>query len=80
MGRPIELTGVLHGKTITLDKGTFLPDGCRVIVHLHLTEEEGMRILNMPCEPMTEDELKDLEDTLSELRGRPLRLPEPRGT
>jgi hypothetical protein len=68
------LNGVIHGKTITLEEGTFLPDGCRV-VQLTLDKDEAMRLLMKPCPEMTEEELADLEEVLSESRGRPVKLP-----
>ncbi len=75
MVRYIEVMGVIHGKTITLDEATFLPDGCPVVVHLSLTREEALRQLALPCEPMTPEELADMEETLSEFHGRPVDLP-----
>ena len=36
---PIELTGVVRGRTITLDADTFLPDGYRVTLHVALTKK-----------------------------------------
>lgn len=75
MPRSLELKGVIHGKTITLEEATFLPDGCPVIVHLILSREEALRQLALPGEPMTSEELADLENSLSEFHDRPIQLP-----
>lgn len=77
MPRALELKGVIHGKTITLEEATFLPDGCSVIVHLTLGREEAMRLLMLPKPDLTAEEVAELEETLSELRGRPIKLPPP---
>jgi hypothetical protein len=71
----IEVTGVIHGKTITLDEGTFFPDGCPVIVRLTLSKEEAMRQLMLPGPDLTPEEVTELEEHLSEMRGRPVELP-----
>lgn len=75
MPRALELKGVIHGKTIALEEETFLPDGCPVIVHLTLSREEALRQLMLPCEPMSPEELADLEESLSEFHDRPIQLP-----
>jgi hypothetical protein len=77
VGRELKLTGVIHGKTITLDEATFLPDGCPVQVSLTLSEEEALRQLMEPMPDLTEEELADLEEILSDCRGRPVKLPPP---
>lgn len=77
MARPLELKGVIHGKTIALDEATFLPDGCPVIVHLSLTREEALRQLALPGPDLTAEELADLEEALSEFHERPIKLPPP---
>lgn len=77
MARPLELKGVIHGKTITLDEATFLPDGCPVIVHLSLSREEALRQLRHPGPDLTAEELAELEEILSASRGRPIKLPPP---
>lgn len=77
MGKYLELKGVIHGKTITLDEATFLPDGCPVIVHLSLTREEALRQLALPGPDLTAEEVAELEEVLSEMRGRPVKLPPP---
>lgn len=75
MPRFLELKGVIHGKTITLEEATFLPDGCPVMVYLTLSREEALRLLMFPCEPMAPEELSDREETLSEFHDRPIQLP-----
>jgi hypothetical protein len=75
MPRTLELKGVIHGKTITLEEATFLPDGCPVVVQLSLSHEEALHQLALPCEPMTPEELVDLEEDLSEFHDRPIQLP-----
>lgn len=75
MPRALELKGVIHGKTITLEEATFLPDGCPVIVHLTLSRDEALRQLTLPCKPMTPEELADLDESLSEFHDRPIQLP-----
>ena len=76
MSRGLRLTGVIHGKTITLDEGTtFVADGTPVVVHLTLEPEVARRLLAKPREDMTPEEVADLEEVLSELRGRPVKLP-----
>jgi hypothetical protein len=70
----IEITGVLHGKTITLDEATFLSDGCPVIVRISLSKEEAMRQLLAPCPDLTPEELAELEEALSEFHERPVKL------
>ena len=47
MAKAIVLSGVIRGKTITLDEATFLPEGCRVTVHLSLPPEEARRRLTI---------------------------------
>jgi hypothetical protein len=71
----LELTGVIHGKTITLDEATFLPDGCPVIVRLTLSREESLRQLSLPGTDLTAEELAELEESLSEFHERPIKLP-----
>jgi hypothetical protein len=76
MDRPSEITGVIHGKTITLDEDTFLPDGYRVPLHVILEREEAFRLAIGGWADMTPEEIADLEAHLSECRGRPVKLPE----
>jgi hypothetical protein len=75
MPKYLELKGVLHGKTITLEEATFLPDGCPVIVHLSLTPEEALRQLSIPGPDLTPEEVADLEECMSEFHERPIKLP-----
>jgi hypothetical protein len=75
MATYLKLTGVLHGKTITLDEATFLPDGCPVIVHLTVSPEEALRQLQLPCPDLSTEEVAEWEEVLSDLRGRQVKLP-----
>jgi hypothetical protein len=77
MARPIELTGVIHGNTITLDEKTFLPDGYLVTLHLILQPQEAIRLSAGAWADMTPEEVADFEQTLSEFLGRPFKMPEP---
>ena len=73
---PIMFTGVMRGrKTIELDDESFLPDGYRVTLHLILEPGEGLRLAAGAWADMTPEEEADLEETLSQLRGRPVRIP-----
>ncbi len=76
MDRPIVLTGVVHGKTIALDEETCLPDGYRATLHLILKPGEGIEIAFGAWADMTPEQIADFEDTISSLRGRPIRMPE----
>ncbi len=76
MSMSIRLTGVIHGKTITLDEGTtFVADGTPVIVHLTLDPEVAQRLLSQPREDLTPEEVADLEEVLSEFHECPIKLP-----
>ena len=44
MAWPIVFKGVVHGKTITLDEETPLPEGFRVTLHLILEPEEALQL------------------------------------
>jgi len=77
--RPIELKGVINGKTITLDEETFLPDGYRITLHLILEPEEAIRLACGAWAKMTPEEVADFEATVSELEGRPFKMPEAGG-
>jgi hypothetical protein len=75
----IPLKGVIQGKTIVLEDRTFLPDGHPVTLNLILSREEVLRYAVGAWADMTEEQIAEFERTLSELRGRPIRLPrEPR--
>lgn len=75
MPRTLERKGVIHGKTIALEEATFLPDGCPVIVHLTLSREEALRQLAHPGPDLTAEEVAELEELLTEMRGHPIKLP-----
>jgi hypothetical protein len=77
MDIPIVFKGVIHGKTITLDEESFLPDGYRVTLHLVLDKEEGLRLAAGGWADMTAEEVADFEQTMPELHGRPFKLPDP---
>jgi hypothetical protein len=77
MSRPIELTGVINGQTITLDERTFLPDGYRVTLHLILEPEEALRLSFGAWADMTPEEVADFEETMSRLDGTPFKPPDP---
>jgi len=76
MPRPIELKGVIHGKTITLDDVSFLPDGYRVTLHLILEPDEALRLASGGWADMTPEEIADFEQTASEFMGYPFKMPE----
>jgi hypothetical protein len=77
MNRPIELTGVINGTTITLDERTFLPDGYRVKLHLILEPEEGLRLALAAGKEIPPEDWAEFEEFLSENRGRPIKIPGP---
>ena len=77
MDIPIVLSGVIHGKTITLDEESFLPDGYRVTLHLVLEREEAARLAVGSWSDLTEEEVAELEGHLSEMSGRPVKLAPP---
>ena len=77
MDIPIVLKGVIHGKTITLDEKSFLPDGYQVTLHLILDPEEALRLSFGAWADMTPEQVADFEATMSELDGRPFKMPGP---
>lgn len=77
MSRPIVLQGVVNGKTITLDEKSFLPDGYRVTLHVILEKEEAARLAIGSWANMTKEEVAELEEMLSDLRGRPVDISSP---
>jgi hypothetical protein len=77
MPRPIELTGVIHGKTITLDEDTILPDGYRVTLHLILEPGEGLRLSCGSWADMSPELVADFERYVEEETGKPFKMPEP---
>jgi hypothetical protein len=80
VGRPIELTGVIRGKTITLDEETCVPDGHRVTLHLILTTEEALEFSFGCWKDLTPEQIADFEQTVSEFTGSPFKTPEPDGS
>jgi hypothetical protein len=77
MDIPIVFKGVIHGKTITLDEESFLPDGYRVTMHLILDPEEALRLAAGSWADMTPEEVAEFEETMSEFQGRPFKMPTP---
>jgi hypothetical protein len=77
MARPIVLKGVIHGKTITLDEESFLPDGYPVTLHLILEPEEALRLSAGAWADMTPEQVAEFERSMSELEGEPFKMPEP---
>jgi hypothetical protein len=75
MAMPIVLKGVIHGKTITLDEETLLPDGYRVTLHLILEPGEGLRLSFGGWADMTPEEIAEFEQTMTEFYGRPFKMP-----
>jgi len=73
---PIVLKGVIHGNTITLDERTFLPDGYPVTLHLILEPGEGIRLAAGAWADMTPEQETEFEQLMSDLRGRPIKMPE----
>ena len=76
MARPIELTGVINGRTITLDGETCVPDGHRVTLHLILTVEEAMEFSFGGWKDLTPEQIAEYEQDVSEMLGEPHKLPE----
>jgi hypothetical protein len=77
MNIPIVFKGVIHGKTITLDEKSFLPDGHRVTLHLILEPGEAFKVASGGWADMTPEEVADFEATMTEFQGRPFKMPEP---
>jgi hypothetical protein len=75
--RPIVLTGVIHGKTITLDEVSFLPDGYRVRLHLILEPDEALRLACGAWADMTPEQVADFERAMTDFDGEPFKMPEP---
>ena len=74
--KAIVLTGVVRGrKTIELDEETFLPDGCPVTLQLVLQPGEGLKLTSGAWADMTPEQEAELEETVSKLRGWPIKLP-----
>lgn len=76
MADEIEFTGTVRGKKIIeLDEETFLPDGYRVRLRLLLQPGEGLKLAAGAWADMTPEEEEEQERMLSELRGRPMKIP-----
>ena len=67
--------GTVRGKSIELEKETDLPDGLEVIVAIRLKPGDGIRLSAGAWADMTPEQEAELEDTLSQLRGRPMNIP-----
>jgi hypothetical protein len=76
MAFPIVFKGVVHGKTIVLDETSFLPDGYRGTWHLIVDPEEALRLSAGSWAHMTDEQVKDFEDSMAELDGQPFKMPE----
>lgn len=77
MNMPIVFQGVIHGKTITLDEVSFLPDGYHGTWHLILEPEEAIRLAAGSWASMTPEEVADFEETVSHFSGEPFKMPDP---
>ena len=69
------LKGTVRGKTIELEEATDLPDGLEIIVAIRLKPGDGIRLSAGSWADMSPEEKADLEQFLSESRGRPIKLP-----
>ena len=69
------LKGTVRGKTIELEEVTDLPDGLEIIVAIRLKPGDGIRLSAGSWADMSPEEKADLEQFLSESRGRPIKLP-----
>jgi hypothetical protein len=76
MSRPIELTGVINGLTITLDEETCVPDGHRVTLHLILTREEALDFSFGCWKDLTPEQIAEFEEIASEFTDAPFKMPE----
>jgi len=75
---PLVLKGVVHGKTLTLDEKTFLPDGYRVTLDLILTPEEAWHLLTVARLPeWSPEDIANYEEIMTELEGRPVKVDDP---
>jgi hypothetical protein len=74
---PIVLKGIVHGKTITLDGDTFLPDGYTVTLHLILTQEEALNLTAGAWANLTPEQVRECESLMTELDGVSVQMPEP---
>jgi hypothetical protein len=69
------LKGTVRGKTLELEEETGLPDGLVVRVAIRMKREDALRLSCGAWADMTPEEEADLEETLSQLRGRPMNIP-----
>ena len=69
------LKGTVRGKSIELEEATDLPDGLEIIVAIRLKPGDGIRLSAGAWADMTPEEEEELEKTLSQLRGRPMKIP-----
>ena len=77
MSMPIVLKGIIKGNIIELPDRTFLPDGYEVTLHLILTPDEALRLSFGSWADMTPEEVAEYEEIMSEVMGRPIKMPEP---
>jgi len=76
MSRPIELKGVIHGRTITLDEDTIFPDGYRLTLHAILEPGESLRLSCGSWAKLPPELVADYEQFMTEELGRPYKMPE----
>lgn len=69
------LKGTVRGKTIELEEPTDLPDGLEITVAIPLKPGDGVRLTAGSWADMTPEQKAELEDFLSQSRGRPIKLP-----
>jgi hypothetical protein len=67
--------GTVRGKTIELEKPTDLPDGLEIIVAIRLKPGDGIRLSAGGWADMTPEQEEEFEKMMSELRGRPMKIP-----
>lgn len=76
MARPIVMTGVIDGKTITLDDETWLPKGYRITMHLILQPTEALELTAGAWSALTAEDIADYEQFMSKEDGIPCKVPE----
>jgi hypothetical protein len=69
------LKGIVRGKTIELEEPTDLPDGLEIIVAIRLKPGDGIRLSAGAWADMTPEQKAELEEFLSQSRGRPITIP-----
>lgn len=67
-------SGVLHGRTITLDENIRLPNGSPIKLQLVLTHEQVVQLTAGAWADVPAEFIEELERELSEERGRPVNL------